>query len=295
LLYAGEICEGATMVLGSDEQLRRAVAFRDLHAGPDIFVMPNPWDAGTARIFAGLGFPALATTSAGLAVGGLGRPDGAGQVAREEALANARAIVAATQLPVSADLESGYGDEPEAVAETVRLAAATGLVGGSIEDTTGRAEAPIRPLPEALERLQAALAAARALPFPFTLTARADNFVYGVRDLDDTIARLRAYEAAGADVLYAPFVPDLEAVRAVCAAVTRPVNVVASPAFTVADLHAAGVRRVSLGSGLSRAALGAAIRGAREIADSGTFAVLADAVPYAEANALVQQASPPRA
>lgn len=271
------------MQLQHDDQHRRAVAFRDLHAGPGTFVVPNPWDAGSARILGGLGFCALATTSAGIAYG-LGLPDGSNQVGRSEALDNARAIVAATSLPVSADLESGYGDDPAGIAETIRLAAEAGLVGGSIEDATGRAGAPIRPLAEAVERVSVAVEAARALPFPFMLTARAENFLYGVRDLDDTIARLQAFEAAGADVLYAPFLPDLDAIRTVCSAVTLPVNVVATAALTVAGLADCGVRRISLGSGLARSALGTLIRDAQQITEQGTFSFLAAALPYPEAN-----------
>ncbi|MCX5381115.1 oxaloacetate decarboxylase [Streptomyces sp. NBC_00091] len=274
-------------------RLRRAVTFRDLHTGPRPFVVPNPWDAGTARILASFGFAALATTGAGLAHS-LGRPDGANQVSRAEILANATAIVDATGLPVTADLESGFGDRPEDVAETIRLAAAAGLVGGSIEDSTGRDEDPVRPLEEAVERVAAAVEAAKGLDFPFTVTARAENFFQGRPDLDDTIRRLRAYEAAGADVLYAPALPDAEAIRAVCAAVERPVNVLMTAALklSVADLGALGVRRISTGSALSRAALGALTRAAREIAGEGTFDFVAEALPYDEANALLAAAGP---
>jgi 2-methylisocitrate lyase-like PEP mutase family enzyme len=271
------------MQLQHDDQYRRGTEFRDLHAGPDTFVIPNPWDAGSARILSGLGFRALATTSAGIAYG-LGLPDGSNQVGREQALDNARAIVAATDLPVSADLESGYSDDLAGIAETIRLAAEAGLVGGSIEDATGRPDAPIRPLAEAVERVSVAVEAARSLPFPFLLTARAENFLYGVRDLDDTITRLQAFEAAGADVLYAPFLPGLDAIAAVCSAVTLPVNVVATAAFTVADLASRGVRRISLGSGLARSALGTLIRDAQQITGPGTFSFLGDALPYPEAN-----------
>ncbi|HEY1917762.1 MAG TPA: isocitrate lyase/phosphoenolpyruvate mutase family protein [Streptosporangiaceae bacterium] len=271
------------MQLEQDDQFRRGIEFRDLHAGPGTFVIPNPWDAGSARILSGLGFRALATTSAGLAYS-LGLPDGSNQLGRAQALDNARVIVAATSLPVSADLESGYADDPAGIAETIRLAAEAGLAGGSIEDATGRPDAPIRPLSEAVERVSAAIEAAHALPFPFTLTARAENFLYGVRDLDDTITRLQAFEAAGADVLYAPFLPSLDAIATVCSAVTLPVNVVATAAFTVADLASRGVRRISLGSGLARSALGTLIRDAQQINELGTFSFLADALPYPEAN-----------
>ncbi|MFG2986802.1 isocitrate lyase/phosphoenolpyruvate mutase family protein [Streptomyces sp. NPDC048258] len=269
-----------------DAQHRRAVAFRELHHGPRPFVVPNPWDAGSARILAGFGFAALATTGAGLAHS-LGRPDG--RVGRAEILDNARLIVEACDLPVTADLESGFGDEPEDVAGTIRLAAAAGLVGGSIEDSTGRDEDPVRPLAEAVERVAAAVEAAEGLGFPFTVTARAENFFQGRPDLDDTIRRLQAYEAAGAHVLYAPALPDAEAVAAVCSSVTRPVNVLMGGALklSVTELGALGVRRISTGSALSRAALGALTRAAREITEYGTFGFGADALPYAEANALL--------
>ncbi|WP_051795532.1 oxaloacetate decarboxylase [Streptomyces sp. NRRL S-87] len=275
----------------TEAQYRRAVAFRELHDGPQPFVVPNPWDAGSARLLAGLGFPALATTGAGLAHS-LGRPDGT--LTRADILDNARTIVEATGLPVTADLESGFGEKPEDVAETVRLAAAAGLVGGSVEDSTGRAADPVRPLGEAVERIAAAVEAARALGFPFTVTARAENFFLGRPDLDDTLRRLRAYEEAGADVLYAPALPDAESIRAVCSAVTRPVNVLMGGALrlSVADLGALGVRRVSTGSALSRAALGALVRAAREIGEHGTFDFGADALPYAEANALLAAPAP---
>jgi 2-methylisocitrate lyase-like PEP mutase family enzyme len=274
------------MQLHPDDQGRRAATFRDLHAGPGTFVMPNPWDAGSARLLAGLGFRALATTSGGLAFG-LGRPNGSNALQRAEVLDNARVIVTASGLPVSADLESGYAGTAAQIAETIRLAADAGLVGGSIEDATGRPDEPIRPLGDSAERVAAAVAAARALPFPFTLTARAENFLYGRPDLDDTIARLRAFEAAGANVLFAPGLPDLDAVRAICAAVSAPVSVIASAAFSVAALREAGVRRISVGSALARAALGAAMRAAREISEQGTFGFLADALPYAQTNELM--------
>ncbi|MER5733299.1 isocitrate lyase/phosphoenolpyruvate mutase family protein [Streptomyces sp. NPDC002138] len=275
--------------LAPADQLARALAFRRLHEEPRPFVVPNPWDAGTARLLTGLGFAALATTGAGLAYG-LGLPDGTNRVTRHDVLANAAVIVSATHLPVSADLESGFGETPDEVAETIRLAAAAGLVGGSVEDSTGRAGDPVRPLEEAVERVAAAVAAARGLDFPFTVTARAENFFQGRPDLADTIRRLRAYEAAGADVLYAPGLPDAESVRAVCAAVDRPVNVLmGSPALalSVADLGALGVRRISVGSALSRAALGAVVRAAEEISTHGTFGFGADALPYPEVNALM--------
>jgi 2-methylisocitrate lyase-like PEP mutase family enzyme len=272
--------------ISSDDQYRRAVVFRDLHAADGLFVMPNPWDAASAKVLAGLGFPALATTSAGVAYT-VGRPDGASQVSRDVALANARLVISGSNLPVSADLEYGFAEDLDGIAETFTLAADAGLVGGSIEDSTGRDDDPIRPLDEAAERVAAAVAAVRALPFPFTLTARAENFLHGRPDLDDTIARLRAFDEAGADVLFAPGLPDLDAVRAVVAAVRRPVSVIAAPQFTVAELAACGVRRVSVGSGFARATLGALVRAGREVAERGTFGYLADALTYQHANALM--------
>jgi 2-methylisocitrate lyase-like PEP mutase family enzyme len=265
-------------------QTDKVARFAALHAGPGVFVIPNPWDAGSARLLASLGFESLATTSAGLAHS-LGRPDGA--ATREETLANAAAIVAATDLPVSADLEDGFGAAPETAAETIRLAHDVGLAGGSIEDASGDADKPIYDFDHAVERVVAAVAAARACPSGFLLTARAENFLHGRLDLDDTIRRLQAFEAAGADVLYAPGLPDLDAVRRVCAAVSRPVNVLASPELTVAELGEAGVRRISLGSAFSRAALGALMRASREVMQDGTFKFATEAMPYDEANALM--------
>jgi 2-methylisocitrate lyase-like PEP mutase family enzyme len=221
-------------------------------------MIPNPWDAGTARILAALGFEALATTSAGLAFS-LGRRDAEGAISREQTLANAAAIVRATDLPVSADLEDGFGPRPEDVAETIRCAAEIGLVGGSIEDTTADPAKPIHDFGLAVERVAAAVEAARALSFPFTLTARVENFQFSRPDLDDTIARLRAFAAAGADVLYAPGLPDITAIRTVCASVSQPLNVViglTGQNFTAAELAEAGVKRISLGGTLYRAALG---------------------------------------
>ena len=264
-------------------QAEKAEKFRALHARPGAFVIPNPWDAGTARILAALGFEALTTTSAGLAFA-LGRRDGA--VTRDEALANAKAIVDATDLPVAADLENGYGHTPEAAAETIRLAATTaGLVGGSIEDATGDREQPIYEFAHAVERVAAAAEAARALPFPFVLVGRAENFLHGRPDLNDTIRRLQAFEAAGAAALYAPGLTKADDIRAVCAAVGKPVNVVMglkAGSLSVAELAALGVRRISVGSALSRAALGAFIRAAREIREHGTFEFATEAIPYAE-------------
>ena len=273
----------------------RATAFRALHEGPACFVIPNPWDAGSAKMLAALGFPALATTSAGFAFS-IGRPDAANAVSRDETLQNARAIVEATPLPVSADLENGFGDAPEDCAETIRQAAAAGLVGGSIEDATGRPGDPIYPLPLAVERIEAAVRAARSLPFHFMLTARAENHLNGIDDLDDTIRRLQAYAAAGADVLYAPGLRTREDIRLVVQAVApKPVNVVAGlsgPNLSVAELADLGVRRVSLGSSFARAAYGAFLRAAQEVRERGSFDFSAQAVPFAQINAMF---GPPQA
>ena len=271
------------------DQASKAFAFRALHARSGAFIIPNPWDAGTAKILTQLKFEALATTSAGLAFA-LGRSDGA--VSREETLANARAIVQASHLPVSADLENGFGHSPQKVAETIQLAVSVGLVGGSIEDATGDKDNPIYELNLAVERISAAVEAACAQNIHFTLTARAENFLHGRPDLDDTIARLQAFEKAGADVLYAPGLPSLEAIREVCSAVTRPVNVVAGlsgPAFSLEQLANAGVKRVSVGSALSRAALGEFMRAATEMKEAGTFGFAHEASPYAEINKLMKE------
>jgi 2-methylisocitrate lyase-like PEP mutase family enzyme len=270
-------------------QIEKAQKFRALHEGPGAFVIPNPWDAGTARMLAGLDFKALATTSAGLAFS-LGRRDGQGLVSREEVLEHIRAVVGACDLPVSGDLENGFGDDPETVAETIRLAAEAGLVGGSIEDATGDASKPIYEFSHAVERVAAAVEAARKLPFPFTLTARAENFLQGIADLDDTIRRLQAYAAAGAAVLYAPCLPGLEEIKAVCAAMApKPVNVlVGGGELTVADMAGAGARRVSLGSGLSRVALSAFMAAAREIHETGTFSFAGAGMTFSEISGLMR-------
>ena len=267
----------------SVNQNEKARKFRKLHEGPGAFVIPNPWDAGSARMLTALGFEALATTSAGLAFS-LGRRDGEGLVRREEALAHIREIVGASDLPVSADLENGFGDAPEEAAETIRLGAAAGLVGGSIEDATGDERKPIYDHGHALERVTAAVEAARALPFPFTLTARAENFLHGRADLDDTLRRLQAFADAGADVVYAPGLPSLEAIRTVCAAVApRPVNaLVGAAGRSVAELAQVGVRRISTGSALHRAAMGGFWTAAKEVKEKGTFTFLEKAVPFAE-------------
>jgi 2-methylisocitrate lyase-like PEP mutase family enzyme len=267
-------------------QADKARRFQELHRGPGCFVIPNPWDAGSARLLADLGFAALATTSAGLAFS-LGRPDGMNAVSREETLANAAAIVAATDLPVAADLENGFGASPEACAETIRLAAAAGLVGGSIEDATGEASKPIHDFGAAVARVAAAVAAARSLPFPFMLTARAENFLHGRPDLADTIRRLQAFQEAGADVLFAPGLRSADDIRSVVTSLDRPVNVVMGLKgvnLGVAELSALGVRRISVGGSLARAALGAFIAAAREIHDHGSFGYAERAVPHPEIN-----------
>jgi 2-methylisocitrate lyase-like PEP mutase family enzyme len=257
--------------------------FRALHERPGAFVIPNPWNAGTARILTALGFEALATTSAGYALA-VGRRDSAAGLTREEILENARDIVEATHLPVSADLEDGFGRAPQMCAETIRLASAIGLAGGSIEDATGDPQDPIYEFQLAVDRVAAAAKAAHDCRF--MLTARAENFLHGRPDLHDTIRRLQAFAEAGADVLYAPGLPSLEAIREVCASVSRPVNVVMGlkgATFSVAELAAVGVKRVSVGGALARAALGAFVRAAREVKDRGTFTFATDAIPHAEA------------
>jgi 2-methylisocitrate lyase-like PEP mutase family enzyme len=265
-------------------QSEKADRFRALHSGPRAFVIANPWDAGSARLLAGLGFQALATSS-GASAGILGRRDGS--VRREEALAQARAIVEAVELPVSADLEKGFGDAPRDAAETIRLAAEVGLVGGSIEDATGDKARPLYDIGHATERVAAAVQAARALPFAFTLTARAENFLRGNADLDDTIRRLQAFEKAGADVLMAPGLPDLASVRAVCKALGRPFNFMAGirgKSFSVAELEAAGVRRISLATSLYRAAMTGLAQAAKEVREQGSFGYLERALSTPEIN-----------
>jgi 2-methylisocitrate lyase-like PEP mutase family enzyme len=264
----------------------KGTAFRTLHEQAGAFIIPNPWDVGTARLLARLGFQALATTSAGYAFSA-GKQDY--RVGRDEMIAHVSAIASATELPVSADLENGYGDAPETVAETIGLAAAAGIVGGSIEDSTSCPESPIYELSAAVERLRAAAEAARSLPFPFTLTGRAENYLWGRPDLRDTIRRLQAYQDAGADVLYAPGLMSKEDIAAVVKAVDRPVNVVMGlqgAQLSVAELSALGVKRISVGSALARAALGAFLRAAREMVDTGTFTFANEAANYRELNAM---------
>jgi 2-methylisocitrate lyase-like PEP mutase family enzyme len=265
----------------------KALRFRRLHEGPAAFLIANAWDAGSARILAGLGFPALATSS-GACAGTLGRRDG--RVTRDEALAHARAIVMATELPVSADLEKGFGDAPEAAAATIRLAGGIGLVGGSIEDASGDQAKPIFDFDHAVERVAAAAEAARGLPF--LLTARSENFLRGKPDLDDTIRRLQAFEKAGAEVLMAPGLPDLASVRAVCAALKKPVNFMAGikgKSFSVPELAAAGVRRVSLATSLYRAAMSGLVDAARELQGQGSFGYLERSLTTPELNAYMEK------
>jgi len=271
-------------------QASKGATFKALHEGTAAFIIPNPWDAGSARILAEFGFPALATTSAGAAFTDA-RPDGSST--REQTLENARLIVAAAgDLPVSADLENGFGDAPEVCAETIRLAAQAGLVGGSIEDATGRTEEPIYSLDLAVARVTAAVAAARALSFPFMLTARAENYLHGRADLDDTIRRLRAFAEAGADVLYAPGIKNRAEIEAVVKAVApKPVNVLTGlPGITLSqnDLSALGVKRISVGGALARVAYGALMEAAEEMRRDGTFTYADKAVPFGKINGLFE-------
>jgi 2-methylisocitrate lyase-like PEP mutase family enzyme len=267
-------------------QAERGLAFRALHERKNAFIIPNPWDVGTARLLAHLGFEALATTSMGYAFSA-GQQDNT--IDRPRMLSHVAEIASATELPVSADLENGYGDAPEMAAETIRLAAAAGVVGGSIEDATGRPDRPIYAKEHAVERVRAADAAARALPFPFTLTARAENYLHGRPDLSDTIARLQAYQEAGADVLYAPGLTSKEEIATLVRSVDRPVNVLMGlqgVQLSLADLSEMGVRRVSVGSALCRAALGAFLRAAREMSEHGTFTFAREAANPREISAL---------
>jgi 2-methylisocitrate lyase-like PEP mutase family enzyme len=268
-------------------QAEKAEAFRALHARPRAFIIPNPYDVGTARMLARLGFEALATTSAGFAFSA-GLLDN--QVGRERMLAHVAQIADATDLPVSADLENGFGDGPETVAETIRLAASTGIVGGSIEDSIDRPGEKVYDLGLATDRIRAAVEAKRALPFPFTLTARAENFLVGIPDLKDTIRRLQAYQEAGADVLYAPCITTREEITTVVKSVDRPVNFLMGTQpqrFTLEELSGMGVRRVSVGSALSAAALGAFLRAAREMRTTGTFTYTQEAAGFGEISKLL--------
>ena len=272
----------------SVSQSEKAEKCRALHQGPGAFVIANPWDVGSARILAGLGFPALATSSGAFA-GTLGRRDG--QVTRDEALAHARAVAGAVDIPVSADLENGFGHPPALAAETVRLAAATGLVGCSIEDATGEKDRPLYDFAAAVQRVAAAAEAARSVGFAFTLTARSENFLRGNPNLEDTIRRLQAFAEAGADVLMAPGLPDLAAVRAVCAAVSKPVNFMAGirgKSFTTAELAEAGVRRISVATSLYRAAMSGLVAAAQEVIDDGEFGYLDTTMTTPDLNAYMQ-------
>jgi len=263
--------EGNVMGISQADKVKK---LRALHEAPGAFVIANPWDAGSARLLAGLGFQALATSS-GAKAGVLGKRDG--QVTREEALANARAIAEAVELPVIGDLEKGFGDSPDAAAETIRQAAAVGLVGGSIEDATGNKDAPLYDLETAAVRVKAAVHAAHALSFPFVLTARAEGFLRGKPDLDDVIRRLQAFEAAGADVLMAPGLPDLAAVKKVTSSLKKPFNFmvgIKGKSFSKAELEAAGVKRISLATSLYRAAMTSLIEAASEVKDTGQFSFL---------------------
>ncbi|HUQ11333.1 MAG TPA: isocitrate lyase/phosphoenolpyruvate mutase family protein [Steroidobacteraceae bacterium] len=267
--------------MNDTNQLSRAQAFRALH-DRGTFVIANCWDGGSARILQSSGFLALATSS-GAAAGTYGRLDGT--ISLDEAMAHSRIICSATTLPVSADLEKGFGDAPDATAKAIRFAAGVGLVGGSIEDSTGRNDDPIFPLTQSVERVAAAAEAARSLPFPFTLTARSENFLRGRIDLDDTIRRLQAYEAAGADVLFAPGLPTLDAVRTVCSSVSKPVNFmvgIRGRSFSVQELADAGVRRISLATSLYRAAMTGLADAAREIRETGTFGYVDDTMTSAD-------------
>ena len=271
-------------------QLDKGNIFCSLHQRPGTFVIANAWDAGSARVLAGLGFPALATSS-GASAGIYGRRDGG--ITRDQALAHARAIVDATDLPVSADLESGFGGKPAEVAETYRQAAAAGLVGATLEDATpGRSkDKPLFDIGEATERVTAAVEATRKLGFPFMLTARAEGFLRGNTNLDDAVKRLQAYEEAGADVLMAPGLPDLASVQLVCAAISKPFNFmvgIPGKSFSVAELEAAGVRRISLATSLYRAAMGGLVVAAREVKDKGTFGYVDTSLPSAELAGFMQ-------
>ncbi|HWX01307.1 isocitrate lyase/phosphoenolpyruvate mutase family protein [Collimonas sp.] len=272
-------------------QIEKARIFQQLHAREGAFIIPNPWDIGSARLLALLGFEALASTSAGYAFS-RGLTDGA--IGREQMMAHLTELAAATALPLSADLENGWGDSPGTVAETVRLAAATGIVGGSIEDASGRADDPIYPLALAVERVRAAVEAARSLDFPFTLTARAENFLVGRADLKDTIERLQAYQDAGADVLYAPGLKSKEDIVAVVSALDKPVNVVMGlqgVQLSLQELAQIGVQRVSVGGSLARAALGAFLRAAEEMREHGTFSYGNEAVGTRRISEMLQAAN----
>jgi 2-methylisocitrate lyase-like PEP mutase family enzyme len=261
-------------------QMEKAKLFRALHERPGAFIIPNPWDAGTAKLLAAMGFEALATTSLGLA-----NMLGSATVSRDAIIENCRVIAAATDLPVNADLENGGADDPKQAADAIRLAAEAGAVGGSIEDSTGDPKNPIYDFALAVERVHAAVEVARSLPFPFMLTARAENLLYGRNDLDDTIKRLQAFEAVGADVLYSPGVHDLATIKTVVSSVGKPFNLVmgfADPTLTVEQLSAAGVKRISVGGAMARVALAAFLKCAREMKDQGAFTYVREMAPMKE-------------
>jgi len=264
-------------------QMEKAEAFRALHARPGAFNIPNPWDAGTAKLLAAMGFEALATTSLGVA-----NTRGSVTVSLDAIIENCRTIAEATALPVNADLENCGADDPKTAAKAIARAAEAGCVGGSIEDFTGNPREPIYDFSLAVERVQAAVEAARALPFPFTLTARAENFLYGRKDLDDTVKRLQAFEAAGADVLYSPGLYDLDTIRTVVSSIGKPFNLVmgfADPTLTLDQLSKAGVKRISIGGAMARYALAAFLRSAREMKDHGAFTFVREMAPMKEVRA----------
>ena len=273
----------------SVSQAEKARKFRALHDAAGAFIIANPWDAGSARVLAGLGFEALASSS-GAKAGVLGKRDG--RVTRDEALANARLIVNATDLPVAADLEKGFGDSASDAAETIRMAAGVGLVGGSIEDATGNPDQPLFDIDTATVRIKAAVDAARSLPVPFILAARAEGFLRGKPDLADVIKRLQAFEAAGADVLFAPGLPDLASVKKVCSALRKPFNFlvgIKGKSFSKAELEAAGVKRISLATSLYRAAMTGLVDAATEVKEKGTFTYLDRSIPTGDLNAFMKE------
>ena len=264
-------------------QMEKAEAFRALHARPGAFIIPNPWDAGTAKLLAAMGFEALATTSLGVA-----NTMGSVTVSLDTIIENCRTIADATDLPVNADLENGGADDPKTAAKAIARAAEAGCVGGSIEDFTGNPREPIYDFSLAVERVQAAAEAARALPFPFTLTARAENFLYGRKDLDDTVKRLQAFEAAGADVLYSPGLYDLDTIRTLVSSIGKPFNLVmgfADPTLTLDQLSKAGVKRISVGGAMARVALAGFLKCAREMKDQGSFTYVREMAPIKEVRA----------
>lgn len=279
-------------IFAGNNQLQKALAFKALHERSGSFVIPNPWDAGSSKILTSLGFEALTTTSAGLAFS-LGKPDGLAAITRNETLRNAKDIAGATHLPVAADLENGFGDAPEICAETIFLAAEAGLVGGSIEDNSGNADDPIYPFDYAVERVKAAVEAARSLSFPFMLCARAENMIYGCIDLKDTIRRLVAFADAGADVLFAPGLKTKEEIEAVVKAVApKPVNIVLGAGqinLSLNEIEDMGVKRISMGSAFARAAYGAFFHAAEEVSQKGTFTFANSTIPYSTLNELFQK------